>query len=29
MHVRESDARQLKEFLQELLLSARVGLQGK
>jgi hypothetical protein len=28
-HVRESDARQLKDFLRELLLSARAGLQGK
>lgn len=28
-HVRESDARQLKEFLRELLLSAREGQQGK
>lgn len=28
-HVRESDARQLKEFLRELLLSARAGQQGK
>jgi hypothetical protein len=28
-HVRESDARQVKEFLRELLLSARAGQQGK
>lgn len=28
-HVRESDARQLKEFLRELLLSARAGEQAK
>lgn len=28
-HVRESEARQLKEFLRELLLSARAGQQGK
>lgn len=28
-HVRESDARQVKEFLRELLLSARGGQQGK
>jgi hypothetical protein len=28
-HVRESDARQLKDFLRELLLSARAGQQQK